>query len=88
MIPKSHRQSFSICSFIPWVGSVESNLDLDKSSLEDMGNEEWASHGCDGFLWMKCTTLQLADYTHFCAIPDGVVHAVVVTPNKELNTSH
>ena len=65
-------------------GSVETNLDPDKSSLEDMDNEEWAKVVTDLVDEMRHTP---ADRTLFCADPDGAVHAAAVASNKELDTA-
>jgi len=65
-------------------GSIETNLDPDKSSLEDMDNDEWAKVVTDLVDEMRHTP---ADRTLLCADPDGAVHAAAVASNKELDTA-
>lgn len=65
-------------------GNIDTNLDPDKSSLEDMDNEEWAKVVTDLVDVMRHT---FADRILICADPNGAAHAQAVSSGKELDTS-
>lgn len=65
-------------------GSIETNLDPNKSNLEDMDNEEWASVVTDLVDEMRHTR---PDHILLCADPQGAIHAQHVSSGKELDTS-
>ena len=65
-------------------GSVETNLDPNNSSLEDMDNEEWAKVVTDLVDEIRHTG---ADRILVCADPNGAAHAQAVASGKELDTS-
>jgi cohesin complex subunit SA-1/2 len=66
-------------------GSVGTNLDPGKLTLEDMDDEEWASVVTDLVDEMRHTS---PDRILFCADPSGAAHAAVVASGKELDTAH
>ena len=65
-------------------GSVETNLDPNKTPLEDMDNEVWAKVVTDLVDEMRHTQ---PDRILLCADPDGAVHANAVAANKESDTA-
>ena len=60
-------------------GSLKTNIDPDKTKLEDMDNEEWAKVVTDLVDEMRHTQ---ADRILLCADPDGAVHAAGVASSK------
>lgn len=64
-------------------GSLETNIDPDKTQLEDMDNEEWAKVVTDLVDEMRHTQ---ADRILLCADPDGAVHAAAVASSKNSDT--